>query len=70
MVDAYINLVTLLGVLLASLLILVKCYDNKMIKATPHLFHPSVDSALGGQPTKSKKKTEIFQRLIIWDNQT
>ena len=24
-----------------------KCYDNKMVKATPHLFHPFVDSALG-----------------------
>ena len=25
-----------------------KCYDNKMVKATPHLFHPFVDSAWGG----------------------
>ena len=26
---------------------LVKCYNNKMVKATPHLFHPLVDSDLG-----------------------
>ena len=24
------------------MLVLVKCYDNKMVKATPHLFHPYV----------------------------
>ena len=25
----------------------VMCYDNKMVKATPHLFYPFIDSALG-----------------------
>ena len=30
------------------MLVLVKCYDNKMVKATPHLFHTFVYSALGG----------------------
>ena len=33
----------------AFMLVLVKCYDNKMVKATPHLFLPIVDSALGKQ---------------------
>ena len=31
-----------------KMLVLVKCYDSKMAKATPHLFHPYVDSALVG----------------------
>ena len=31
----------------ALMLVLVKCYDNKMVKATHHLFHPFLDSALG-----------------------
>ena len=32
------------NVKLALMLVLVKCYDNKMVKATPHLFHPFFDS--------------------------
>ena len=36
------------GVFLALVLVLVKCYDNEMVKATPHLFHPFVDSASDG----------------------
>ena len=43
------------GVLLALMLVLVKCYDNKMVKATLHMFHPFVDSALGSKPTKNRK---------------
>ena len=35
-------------IILALMLVLVKCYDNKMVKATLHLFHPFADSALGG----------------------
>ena len=31
----------------ALVLVLVKCYDKKMVKAAPHLFHPLLDSALG-----------------------
>ena len=27
------------------MLVLVKCFDIIMVKATPHLFHPFVDSA-------------------------
>ena len=42
---------------LALMLVLVKCYDNKMVKATPHLFHPFVDSAFGGLPTTTTKKS-------------
>ena len=38
------------------MLVLVKCYDNKMVTATPHLFHPLVDSALGSKPTKKIDK--------------
>ena len=26
----------------ALMLVLVKCYDSKMVKATPHLFHHSL----------------------------
>ena len=33
--------------IIALMLVLVKCYDNKMVKVTPHLFHPFVDYALG-----------------------
>ena len=29
------------------MLVLVKCYNNKMVKATPHLYHPFFGSALG-----------------------
>ena len=29
------------------MLVLVNCYYNKTVKATPHLFHPFVYSALG-----------------------
>ena len=53
----YIKILTIIGlatllegaglVIIALMLVLVKCYDNKMVKATPHLFHPFVDSALG-----------------------
>ena len=28
-------------------MVLEKCYDDKMVKATPHLFHLFIDSALG-----------------------
>ena len=42
----YLN--TFEGELLALMLVLAKCYDNKMVKATPHLFHLLVDSDLGG----------------------
>ena len=35
----YIKTYTDKGVLLALMLVLVKCYDNEMVKATPHLFH-------------------------------
>ena len=38
--------VTLWGVLFSFNAGSGKCYDNKMVKATPHLFHPFVDSAL------------------------
>ena len=41
------------------MLVLVKCSDNKMVKATPHLFHPFIDSALGREPTKKKKKIPL-----------
>ena len=40
--------------IVALMLVLVECYDNKIVKATPHLFHPFVDSALGSQPTTKK----------------
>ena len=43
------------------MLVLVKCYDNKMDKATPHLFHPFVDPALGGL-----KKTNPIYNVIQW----
>ena len=33
---------------LALMLVLVKCNDNEMVKASLHLFHPIIDSALGG----------------------
>ena len=32
-------------IIIALMLVLVKCDDNKMVKTTPHLFHPFVDSA-------------------------
>ena len=32
---------------IALVLVLVKCYDNKMVNAAPHLFYSFVDSALG-----------------------
>ena len=35
----------------------VKCFDNKMVKASLQLFHPFIDSASGGKPTTKKKKT-------------
>ena len=38
------------------MLVLVKCYDNKMVKVTPHLFHP----ALGSKPTK--KNTVLLKK--------
>ena len=50
-----------------KLLILVKCYDNKVVKATPHLFHPFVDSALCGKPTKKIIK-EGGNKLIREDH--
>ena len=37
---------------LASVLVLVNCYDNKMAKATPHLLHPFIDSAIGKNQQK------------------
>ena len=41
--------------IIVLMLALVKCYDNKMVKATPHLFHPFIDSALRSKPTTKKK---------------
>ena len=35
-------------------LLLVKCYDNKMVEVTLQLGHLSIDSASGGSPTKKK----------------
>ena len=46
-------------IIIALMLVLVKRNDNKMVKATPHLFHPLVDSALGG-----KKKVLDVKMLV------
>ncbi len=36
------------GSFLVAVLLLEKCYDNKMVKVTPHLGHPTIDQASGG----------------------
>ena len=58
----------------ALMLVLVNCYVNKMVKATPHLFN----SALGSKPTKKEEfeyqkhvnerntGAEILQLLIVF----
>ena len=37
------------------MLLLVKCYDNKMVYVTLQLSHLSVDLASGGEPATTKK---------------
>ena len=37
---------------IADMLLLVKCYDNKMVLVTLHLCHLPVDPPSGGKPTK------------------
>ena len=52
-------------VILNKMLVLVKCYDNKMVKA-PHLFHPFVDSALGSWPKKKKSVQVTYFYWLIY----
>ena len=41
------------------MLVLVKCYDNKIVKATPHLFHPYVVSQLRKITNNNNKKKSL-----------
>ena len=54
---------------LALMLVLVKCYDNKMVTATPHLFHPFVDQLTNKKKYLCKNVlSEVLKTMLFCAN--